>query len=53
MAKWFLMLIFPALMYLWVYYGIRNKWDKGALAFMLLLLIATSFYSGFALGYNF
>ena len=49
MAKLAILLFIPICLCGWAWYGICKDWDKGALAFLTLLLTGSAFQCGFAL----
>ena len=49
MAKLAILLFVPICLFGWAWYGICKDWDKGALAFLTLLLTGSAFQCGFAL----
>lgn len=49
MAKLAILLFIPLCFCVWGCYGICKDWDKGALAFLMLLLTGAAFQCGFAL----
>ena len=49
MAKLAILLFIPLCLCGWACYGICKDWDKGALAFLMLLLTGAAFQCGFAL----
>lgn len=49
MAKLAILLFVPICLCGWTCYGICKGWDKGALAFLTLLLTGAAFQCGFAL----
>ena len=49
MAKLAILLFAPICLFGWTCYGICKDWDKGALAFLTLLLTGAAFQCGFAL----